>query len=130
MMRNTLTAVLASALVACSASTPTQEMSPERLRVLYVANNPDTPEGYTYGGNREYIAELNQTRAAEYVSFLEQYFEVAEIYAEDYEVGLSHAVDVTIFDALPLELQGLDMASGSRKNWNEPGPRQVEIPAG
>ena len=117
MMRFLLTTILASLLVACSVPTSTEELSPERLRVLFVGNDPSTPEGYGYGGNSEYIAELNQTRVDEYTSFLAEYFDVVQVFAEDYNVEMSNAVDVTIFDALPMELQGLDMSTGERKEW-------------
>lgn len=45
------------------------------LKVLYVGQNPDTVEGYGYGGNPDYNNELQQTRASEFMGLLEQHFD-------------------------------------------------------
>ena len=118
-MRTALIVVFTIVLAACTEVAPSQEAQPDRLRVLYVGNDPNTPEGYGYGGSPEYIAELNQTRVDEYTSFLDQYFDVVQVFADDYKVEMSQTVDVTIFDALPMELQGLDMETGTRKEWRQ-----------
>lgn len=78
----------------------------QRISVLYVGQNPDTHEGYTRGGDPEVNAKLNKTRAAEYMAFLSEHFEPTLVYGEDYKPEMSANYDVTIFDALPLELDG------------------------
>ena len=96
-----------------------EKMREERLRVLYVGQNPATVEGYDYGGDRDFIDELKKSRAEEFMVFLSKYFDATLVYGEEYIPEFSKDYDVTIFDALPMELEGKDLESGSRRSWRE-----------
>ncbi|MCV6604265.1 MAG: hypothetical protein OIF34_03100, partial [Porticoccaceae bacterium] len=57
--------VILATLTACTSSQGGGQES--MIKVLYVGQDPNTVEGYSYGGDREYIEELKQTRAAEFM---------------------------------------------------------------
>ena len=70
------------------------------LKVLYVGQHPDKPEGYTYGGNRKVMEAHKKWRAQDYMDFLNQHFSnVTLIYGHEYKESMSGSYDVTIFDA-------------------------------
>ena len=107
-MKTLVTAVL-SGLLLLSLTACTHTNSEPLIKVLYVGQHPDTGEGYSYGGDPELVQELKQTRSAEYMAFLSEHFEPTLVYGEDYKPEMSANYDVTIFDALPMELDGKDM---------------------
>ncbi|MDM3870966.1 hypothetical protein QSV34_06310 [Porticoccus sp. W117] len=110
-------AVVVTLLVACA---PVSQSLDEPIRVLYVGQNPDTVEGYSYGGNRADNAKLIKTKAAEYMAFLNQHFDATLVYGEAYKPEMSANYDVTVFDALPMELDGKDMTDSERYGYASP----------
>ena len=110
--------VLLSAALLLVAACTTVPGEQSRLSVLYVGQNPNTGEGYNYGGDTEYIRELLQTRSAEYMELLNQHFDTTLVYGEQFKPEMSANYDVTVFDALPMTISGEDMAGttfGSEK---------------
>ena len=119
-MKITLTLAMTIVAATFAACTNVDKANAPTLRILYVGQNPDTVEGYTYGGKPEYLAELKKTRAADYMAFLEQHFDATLVYGEDYKPSMSDDYDVTLIDALPMELDGKDMAEGTRFEYASP----------
>lgn len=126
-MKKLIISLLSVASLVLAACAPFD--SDPKISVLYVGQNPDTIEGYGYGGDPAYIEELKQTRAAEFMGLLDQHFNAKLVYGEDYKPEMSASYDVTIFDALPMELNGKDMDGsgyGAKKGerFKYAGPNQ------
>ncbi len=119
-MKKELALFLVSLISALTAGVAVAGETTPKLRVLYVGQNPDTVEGYTYGGKPEYIGELKKTRSADYMAFLDQHFDATLVYGEDFKPEMSDDFDVTLIDALPMELDGQDMAEGTRFEYAGP----------
>lgn len=70
------------------------------LRVLLVGHDPENPF-INYEPTDRMVA-LHQERTGAFRGLLERHFrQVTVVFANDYEVSMSHAVDVTVFDAKP-----------------------------
>ncbi len=79
------------------------------IKVLYVGQNPDRHDGYTFGGNLEVWNEIKKERAKVFHEFFQEYFhEVTLVYGEDYKESMSDSHDVTVFDALPPRMDGTE----------------------
>jgi len=82
-----------------------QEVKKSKLKILYVGQNPEKPDGYSFlsgGAMVETWNEVKKERANVFHEFLQQYFDkVTLVYGEDYKEGMSDKHDVTVFDALP-----------------------------
>ena len=103
-MKNIITAILALLLVL---PLHAQQIKKSKLKVLYVAQNPDLPDGYTFGGDRELWQSLKKDRPQDFYQFFQQYFEtVTMVYGENYKEEMSDKHDVTVFDALIPETNG------------------------
>jgi hypothetical protein len=89
--------------------TPTQEARPPRPvhRVLFVGHDPAAPDVAIPQLAKERTHELYRERTTAWTSFLKEHFEHVEVvYAAAYDVSMSAAVDVTVFDACPAVLSG------------------------
>ena len=99
---------LLAAAGAQEASSHTSEASPRAksaLRVLYVGDDPAAPKIMFADSADERTKELHSERTPAFTRFLGERFEhVTVVFGDDYSVGLSDAVDVTIFDTRPKAL--------------------------
>jgi len=103
-MKNIVLAVLALLLVF---PVHAQEIKKSKLKVLYVAQNPELPDGYSFGGNRALWQSLKKDRPQDFYQFFQKYFEtVTMVYGEEYKEELSDKHDVTVFDALIPQTDG------------------------
>lgn len=103
-MKNIITAILALLVVL---PLHAQEIKKSKLKVLYVAQNPDLPDGYTFGGDRELWQSLKKDRPQDFHQFFQQYFKtVTMVYGEEYKEEMSDKHDVTVFDALIPQTDG------------------------
>lgn len=97
-MKNTILAVLALLLVF---PVHAQKIKKSKLKILYVAQNPDLPDGYSFGGDRELWQSLKKDRPQDFYQFFQKYFEtVIMVYGEEYKEEMSYKNDVTVIDAL------------------------------
>jgi hypothetical protein len=72
------------------------------LKVLLVSHDPAAPQVPFPDMAQARTIELFEERAALWKAFLDEHFEdVRLVYGADYEVAMSAAADVTIFDARP-----------------------------
>lgn len=86
-------------LLAQDSASPTEKSA---LRVLVVSHDPEAPQTGFADPNEPRTLELFEERSESWKTFLEGHFEhVALVHGESYEVTMSNAVDVTLFDALP-----------------------------
>jgi hypothetical protein len=86
-----------------------QPIKKSNLKVLYIGQNPEKHDGYSFGGNVELWEEIKQDRAKIFHEFFQKYFEkVTLVYGEDYKESMSDDYDVTVFDALPPRLDGTE----------------------
>lgn len=84
-----------------------QEIKKSKLKVLYVAQNPELPDGYSFGGNRELWQSLKKDRPQDFYQFFQKYFKtVTMVYGENYKEEMSDKHDVTVFDALIPQTNG------------------------
>jgi hypothetical protein len=103
-MKNIISAILALLLVL---PLHAQEIKKSKLKVLYVAQNPDLPDGYSFGGNRELWQSLKKDRPQDFYKFFQKYFKtVTMVYGEEYKEEMSEKHDVTVFDALIPQTNG------------------------
>jgi len=103
-MRNLIIALFAILLIW---PLQAQEIKKSKLKVLYVAQNPERPDGYTFGGSRELWQSLKKDRPQDFYQFFQKYFEtVTMVYGEEYTEELSDKHDVTVFDALIPQTDG------------------------
>ena len=111
-MKHIITAILALLLVL---PLHAQEIKKSKLKVLYVAQNPDLPDGYMFGGNRELWQSLKKDRPQDFYQFFQKYFKtVTMVYGEEYKEEMSNKHDVTIIDALIPQKDGKKL-----KYWNQ-----------
>jgi len=115
-MRNIILAMLALLLVL---PLQAQEIKKSKLKVLYVAQNPETPDRYSFAnvdGAEVWEKEIKKERAQEFHKFFKQYFEIVElVYGEDYNERITKKYDVVVFDAIPRQLDG-ELTKFYRKN--------------
>lgn len=91
-----------------------QEIKKSKLKVLYVAQNPELPDGYGFGGNRKLWQSLKKDRPQDFYQFFQKYFKtVAMVYGEEYKEEMSDKYDVTVIDALIPQKDGKKL-----KIWN------------
>ncbi len=84
-----------------------QDIEKSKLKVLYVAQNPELPDGYLFGGDPQVWESFKKDRPQDFYQFFQKYFEtVTMVYGEDYKEELSDTHDVTVFDALIPEVNG------------------------
>jgi hypothetical protein len=103
-----LVLVMVSALTITCASAFNVPAAKIALRILYVGYDPQKPmpaKLVWYMPSEKRYAEFYKTRMPAFKSFLEKNFnEVKTVDGRDYDVKMSDAVDVTIFDAYPVNL--------------------------
>ncbi|MCT4603722.1 MAG: hypothetical protein N4A59_12605 [Marinifilum sp.] len=84
-----------------------QNIEKSKLKVLYVAQNPDLPDGYSFGGNVKLWESLKKDRPQDFYQFFQKYFKTVKmVYGEDYKEEMSDKYDVTVFDALIPQTDG------------------------
>jgi hypothetical protein len=84
-----------------------QEIKKSKLKVLYVAQNPELPDGYSFGGRRGPWQSLKKDRPQDFYQFFQKYFKtVTMVYGEEYKEEMSDKHDVTVFDALIPQTDG------------------------
>jgi len=104
---NPLALILFAGSLAPLGLAPVQEPPQPRPvhRVLLVGHDPAAPDVTFPQLAKERTHALYRERTAAWASFLKQHFEHVEVvYAAAYDVSMSAAADVTVFDACPAVL--------------------------
>ncbi len=103
----TKSALLGAIFLASAAGAVAQDVPPHKsdLRVLFVGHDPADPKVPFQDLATDRTYALYQERTPAFEEFLRQRFRnVQVVFGDDYRVGMSDEVDVTIFDARPKEL--------------------------
>lgn len=102
-------ALFASSLPALAQESSTKDKSP--LRVLLVSHDPQAPQVLPVDMTWRTL-ELYKERAASWKALLNEHFaQVTLVYGPAYDVTMSDAVDVTVFDARPKAISDVGMVT-------------------
>lgn len=109
-VRGLLILMVATLLMACGKQVEAQSIEKSDLSILYVGPDPSKPlsdRDRQFSVDPDRSEKLQQKRAADFKSLLNQYFSNVEVvYSDNYKEELSAKYDVTIFDTLPPKLSG------------------------
>ncbi|MDO5980817.1 hypothetical protein [Flavivirga spongiicola] len=93
-----------------------QSIKKSDLKVLYVGQNPETPNRYMFAnslGDKIWKEDIIPERAKVFHEFFQKYFNTVDlVYGEEYNEGLTKKYDVVVFDAVPRQLNGELTESG------------------
>lgn len=93
--------IVSLVFMACINQAEAKEPGKSDLKILYVGTDPQKPltERDKLGGFEDRKIELRKTRAADFESFLNKYFDqVSVIYGDDFKEEMAADYDVTIID--------------------------------